>query len=223
MSVTACYNEGNASLKGQRMVIADQLTQKTIISAAEFAVIADEPQYDGVRIELVEGEIITMSKPKALHTLVCSLVHRELDRYAMEHGGIAVVGEGGIVTKENPDGRDTVRGLDIGLYRAGRFDEIDYDDFLRTPPDIAVEVMSPHNEAPDTDQKIVEYQAMGCPFVWIVIPQTRSVMVYEGKVARRHVEGDTITGGDLLPDFAVAVADLFPPQRPAPQKAADAP
>src|SRR4051794_13564335 len=46
------------------------------------------------------------------------------------------------------------------------------------PPDLAVEVVSPDDEATELDQKVDEYLTAGVPLVWLVWPESRTVVVY---------------------------------------------
>jgi Uma2 family endonuclease len=50
--------------------------------------------------------------------------------------------------------------------------------FLRTPPLIAVEILSREDRAGDISDKIDDYLAFGVPNVWVVDPQRRHVTVY---------------------------------------------
>lgn len=180
------------------------------ISAAQFADLADDPQYQEVRVELVNGEIITMPKPKQRHGITAGRFYRHLDKYAQEHGGIVDYGETGIVTRQRPDGRDTVRGLDVAYRKITPDDIADPDDFIREAPDVIVEVISPGNEILDMDHKIAEYQAMGTPLIWVVNPVLRTVMAYAGEDVRRYTVEDTLDAGDVLPGFAVPLREFFP-------------
>jgi Uma2 family endonuclease len=77
-------------------------------------------------------------------------------------------------------------------------------------PDLAVEVVSPSNRAVEVLGKVREYFQAGVLRVWLVYPTERLVYIYESPM-RNHVLGlnDTIDGGDPLPGFRLAVADLF--------------
>lgn len=178
------------------------------ISADRFAELADDPQYRDQRVELVNGEIITMPKPKRLHGFVSHRIVRYLDRYAEEHNGTLYINETGIVTVERQDGRDTVRGVDVAYYKE---DDDNFNQFMRKAPDVAVEVLSPGNEAIDIDDKVAEYLAMGVPLVWIVNPKLRTVTAYyPGNQLHRYGSDDILEAGDVLPGFAVPVKALFP-------------
>lgn len=189
------------------------MLNEQVISAAQFATLRDLPEYAGLSVELVDGEIVTMSRPKMLPVYIVGEVYARLRAYALEHDGFAMTGEAGIVTQERSDGRDTVRGLDVGYIRKERLPPDPYGDFLRVAPDLVVEVLSGGNEFEDIDRKILEYQAMGVPLVWVIVPETRSVLVYQGDLARRYSVQQTLDGADVLPDLSIAVRDLFPPER----------
>jgi Uma2 family endonuclease len=48
--------------------------------------------------------------------------------------------------------------------------------FLTTPPDLAIEIVSPDDEPADMLAKIGEYLAMGVPHIWVVDPHKRKVV-----------------------------------------------
>ena len=77
-------------------------------------------------------------------------------------------------------------------------------------PDLAVEVLSPSNTKAELARKRRHYFAAGVRLVWEVDPRARTVAVY---VAPEQVivlvETETLTGGEVLPDFAYPLADLF--------------
>jgi len=59
-------------------------------------------------------------------------------------------------------------------------------------------------------RKVREYIASGVRLVWVVDPETKTVMVYSGSMQGvEHDETDTLDGGDVLPGFTCKVADLF--------------
>ena len=84
-------------------------------------------------------------------------------------------------------------------------------------PDLAVEVTSPTDKLEELELKLADYRSAGIPLVWVIIPAVRTVRVFplNGPDHALRV-GDTLTGGDVLPGFAVAVADLFRPVVPRP-------
>jgi len=77
------------------------------------------------------------------------------------------------------------------------------------PPDLAVEVMSPSDDPDDLRIKVVNYLRAGTT-VWVVNPEKQHIEVYAPDQSPKRVgpEG-TLSGGDVLPGFGVAVKDIF--------------
>ena len=100
---------------------------------------------------------------------------------------------------------------DVSVIRQERLAKLDPDPGLMPiPPDLAVEVLSPTDFAYDVAAKIDEYLRNGFPLVWVVEPNTRTVVVHraDGSVAKLR-DNDEITGESALPDFRCKVADFF--------------
>jgi Uma2 family endonuclease len=52
--------------------------------------------------------------------------------------------------------------------------------------------------------------AAGCRTVWVVDPWTRMISVYHPDSAARVLhETDTLTGGEVVPGFAIPVKQVF--------------
>ena len=106
---------------------------------------------------------------------------------------------------------------DVSFVAAGRIQAPAPDGPLPFAPDLAVEVVSPTDNVEELESKLADYRSAEIPLVWVVIPAVRLVRVFPrgGPIVELRA-GDTLTGGDVLPGFAVAVADLFRPPAPRP-------
>jgi Uma2 family endonuclease len=113
-----------------------------------------------------------------------------------------------------PDAPTKVRRPDVSFIRFGRLpDEELPDGHCPIAPDLAVEVTSPRDTHYQVAEKIEEYLSAGVALVWIVNPNTRTVLVYRkdrDTVSFLH-EDDELSGEDVLPDFRCPVRDMFPP------------
>ena len=78
------------------------------------------------------------------------------------------------------------------------------------PPRLIVEVLSKDNTKAEIDKKLRELFASGCRLAYVIDPRART--------ARRHASPDdfttiaadgTLDGGDVLPGFAVTLADVL--------------
>jgi Uma2 family endonuclease len=82
--------------------------------------------------------------------------------------------------------------------------------FLRTAPDLAIEILSPEQSAGRFADKLQFYLGNGVRLVWVVDPASETVTVYAlGARSRLLRAGDTLDGGDVLPGFAADVAGIF--------------
>ena len=102
-----------------------------------------------------------------------------------------------------------MRGPDVAFWSITRQPALPAD-YFEIPPDIAVEVLSPDDRRKDVREKVKDYLTHGVRLVWLVDPETRTVTIYQGSLRGTELdESDTLTGGDVLPDFSCKVADLF--------------
>lgn len=53
-------------------------------------------------------------------------------------------------------------------------------DVLLSPPVLVVEILSPDDTYSDTQERALDYMAMGVPMVWIIDPKTRSGRMIDG-------------------------------------------
>jgi Uma2 family endonuclease len=190
------------------MVLEQQLQQ---ISADRFIALVDSPEYADRVAELVEGEIIEMSKPSGLHGQITMLVGAKIFNYVADNTlGIVTAAETGFILERNTDGRDTVRGLDVAYISRARAPIVLPDHLVDVAPDLAVEVISPSNEAADIRLKIRQLLDAGTALVWIVYPEMRIMDVHTREGATTLDVADKLSGGDVLPGFEIPVRDIFP-------------
>ena len=185
--------------------------ERQVISAEGFLEIVGSPEYGDRIVELVEGEIVEMPKPTGLHGQITFLLSLKIGNYVVDNRlGVVTASETGFVLERNPDGRDTVRGLDIAFIRGARVPAALPDQLLDMAPDLAVEVISPSNEAADIHHKTRQLLAAGTSLVWIVYPSTRTVEVHSQSGATTLEGDDNLSGGDVLPGLEIPVREIFP-------------
>lgn len=164
---------------------------------------------NGVRYELVEGQLRTMAPTGGPHGAITTNLLIALGRFVEDHGLGQLFSEStGFLLMRNPD---TVRCPDIGFVRADRLppDGIP-PGFIALAPDLAVEVISPSDTIYDIDEKVTEYLQAGARAVWVVNPSSRTATVYEpGSVPRILAEQDELDGGEVVPGFRYPIAKLF--------------
>jgi Uma2 family endonuclease len=168
--------------------------------------------------ELVDGQLVEKQmgmKSSRVATRLCYQLEAFLERQPAGW----VVGEG--TYQCFPDAPNRVRRPDVSFIRFGRLpDEELPDGHCPIAPDIAAEVVSPHDTHSEVSAKIEEYLAAGVALVWIINPDTRTVLVYreEGNTVAFLHENDELTGESVLPGFRCRVAEILPPAKAAEAK-----
>ncbi len=181
------------------------LKTKTTVTAEDFYNLPDH----GGHNELVKGEIVPMSPAGTQHGKIAMRIGAFMWRYVEEHDlGEVYAAETGFTIEEDPD---TVRAPDAAFVARDRIPpEGEPAGFWKIAPDLVVEVVSPFDQIGDVQAKITEYLRAGVRLVWLVEPQTRTVTVYKSlDDARILLREDTLDGGDVLPGFALPLANLF--------------
>jgi Uma2 family endonuclease len=80
----------------------------------------------------------------------------------------------------------------------------------RIAPDLVIEVISPNDTGEAIEEKINDYFAAGVPLIWVAYPESRVVQVHrKGGSGTRLTTADTLSGEDILPGFALPIAQLF--------------
>ena len=163
---------------------------------------------DGVRRELVDGELRTMAPAGYVHGRVAVRVAHLLMKFVeQERLGDVLGAETGFRLSRDPD---TVRAPDAAFVAAARIPEgAAARGFAEMAPDLVVEVVSPSDRATDVLDKAQAWLAAGVRIVWVLYPDQRLAIVYDGAaVAHRGVD-DVLDGGEVLPGLQLPVADLF--------------
>ncbi len=157
--------------------------------------------------ELSAGELITMPPPKAFRSMIASLLLEVLQSYLRKQGKARAFAEAGYVLSRGPL---TIRQPDVSVLSKARIESTDREGYFEGAPELAVEVVSPTDSAEDLQVKVDQYLQAGARQVWILYPKTKCIYVFRaGEQVAVLDASQTLEGGDLLPGFAVAVADLF--------------
>ncbi len=117
-----------------------------------------------------------------------------------------------------PDDPSMVRKPDVSYIRRERLREDEEPEgHCPIAPDLAVEVISPHELYYEVEEKIADYFSAGIPLVWVVNPATRSVRVHrrDGTISDL-AETDELTGENVIPGFRCRVSEIFRTPEPSP-------
>ncbi len=176
------------------------------ITAADVASLKEEKTF-----EVVSGEWVERPMAGELHGAIAANLILSLGSFIKTHKlGRIYPADTTFVLKGTPDNIQTMRLPDVSFVSVGRTKEADRAGYYYQAPDLAIEVVSPSERTVETQSKVNDYLRTGTREVWVVYPETQQVIVYhpDGTAAIYNVE-QTIPGGELLPGFSLAVADIF--------------
>jgi Uma2 family endonuclease len=171
------------------------------MSVAEFENLPD----DGNLHELDAGELIIMPPPRPKHGMVQAAVAEALRQAARKSNGGIVLTECGFRLA-----LDVVQAPDIALIRENKRAQITWDRYCEFGPDLAVEILSPDDNAARLQRKINLYLAAGSSVVWVLDTDSITVTIYKKSgVFRTLTADDVIDLPELLPGFSIPVRALF--------------
>ena len=166
---------------------------------------------DGVRRELVNGEIVEMPPPNFQHGYVAGKIYGALAESVREsRAGFVAVGDPGF-RLALPDDPERVRAPDVCFVSAERFPGGKVPTkFVSGAPDLAVEVLSPSESAAEIHQKVRDYLEGGAKLVWLFSAEAKTVAVFRADGSGRFLTAkDTLTGEPLLPGFSLDLGEFF--------------
>jgi len=160
------------------------------------------------RCELIRGELAMMSPAGFRHGHVAARLVAVLTNFVEPRRlGVVTGSETGFQIAHHPD---TVRAPDAAFVRADRIPAAFPTGFFQGAPDLAVEVLSPSDRASDINAKVGDWLEAGTRAVWVVDPQNRTVAVFDkGREVSLLGVFDTLSGGDVLPEFSLPVHQVF--------------
>ncbi|HWS70911.1 MAG TPA: Uma2 family endonuclease [Thermoanaerobaculia bacterium] len=162
---------------------------------------------DGMRHELVNGEVSTMSPAGEEHGGISQEIARQLGNHVRAQRLGKVYGaDVGFVLSRDPD---TVRAPDAAFVRADRV--VHMKEYFPGAPDLAIEVISPNDTYTEVDAKVREYLRAGSQMVVVINPRNQSATVHTANGGTHLSIDDTLDGGDVVPGWRLPLRDIFEP------------
>lgn len=179
-------------------------TETAHVTLAEYAAL-DEPGDEHVS-ELVGGVVVREPRPGRLHGRIQTRLAGELDGWARRVGA-EVTTESGYILSEEPA---TLRGPDVAVVLDPGGSGTEPGGWTRGPPDVAVEVLSPHDASTAIQQKTLDYLQAGARLVWVVDPVACTVTIYRPDGSAQLLREDDILDGEgVLRGFSLRLSELF--------------
>ena len=108
-------------------------------------------------------------------------------------------------------GPDTVREPDLAFISAARLPlDVRVRGYAEIAPDLVVEIVSPSDRPVAVHDKAQMWLRYGVRLVWVVNPETRTIITMPADGPDRTLyEDDTLDGGAVIPGFSCPVRDVF--------------
>jgi Uma2 family endonuclease len=171
------------------------------------------PEIEGIRYELIDGELYMSTQPAEPHQYTCMVLTTDLAMWSRQSGAGMVIPAPGLVFPND----DNVAPDLVWISFARRALALDASGHYRLAPEIVVEVLSPGgvNERRDREVKLDLYSRRNVQEYWIADWQNRTLEVYRHDGVALRLER-TLTNGDLLTSpilsgFSCQVETLWAP------------
>jgi Uma2 family endonuclease len=186
--------------------VGAMVVQKKLYTVDEFEEFIRRVENADRLFELIDGEIVE-KVPTELHSMVAGNFYASLREFVKPRGLGRVVFE---VRYRLPGDEHNARIPDVSFTSKGRLLPVVEEGAVPLIPDLCIEVQSPDDSPKQMRDKAAYYLANGARLVWLVYPKKRMVeALYPNGEFDIFTEDDTLSGGDVLPDFTLAVRDVF--------------
>ena len=164
---------------------------------------------DGFRYELVRGELRRTSPAGHSHGEYAMSIGVSLGAHVRANRlGKTYAAETGFLLESDPD---HVRAPDVAFVRGERADAArNTRGYFPGPPDLAVEVVSPHDRRAAVDEKIADWLAAGVLAVVVVNPPDRTVKIHRPPAGVVTLTADDVLEvDDVVPGWRMPVRGMF--------------
>lgn len=181
----------------------------------EFWAFVNLPENDSKRWELIDGLPIekgggdNMAPSSKMNSLIALLIASYITPYVMSRKLGYVTGADGMYRV----GKNILE-PDFGYISQARSGGL-VGNFYDNSPDLAVEIISKNEKEEHVFRKAHRYLSNGTKIVWVVYPDDKTVYVCvppdDGGMKVNIFDANmTLNGGDVLLNFTLPVADIFP-------------
>jgi Uma2 family endonuclease len=164
---------------------------------------------DGWRYELVAGELRMMSPAGGQHGRIAIQIAHLLMQHVEPLGlGVVYAAETGFVIARNPD---TVIAPDVAFVTKSRKETIENEaGYVPFAPDLAIEVLSPHDRFSQVETKAFRWLDAGTKLVLLIDPDTQTVHRYQSrKQIAVYQAGEVVDCAIAVTDWQLSVNEAF--------------
>lgn len=177
--------------------------KERLYTVAEFETLLAHPENRDRLLELINGEIVE-KMPTEEHGELQAIIVAALVAFVLPRK----LGRVGVEIRHKMPTDDANSRLPDVSFIAGNRPRVT-EGSVPQMPDLAVEIKSPDDSHKELRDKAHYYMQHGTRLVWIVNPAKRFVIVLTPDDEDVLMDGETLTGGDVLPGFEVPLRDIF--------------
>ncbi len=165
--------------------------------------------------EIIDGERKPLMPPVMIHVLTVQALLFALKQHCDAHDAGRVFSETPFVLQYDQNWVQGARVPDLMFIAAARWQQYvqSTPDWKSKPillvPDFVVEVVSKHDLYTELQNKVDHYLRDGVRMVWVIDPNRQHAAVYSGNQYTPLTADDTLTGGELLPNFTIPLQMIF--------------
>jgi len=160
--------------------------------------------------ELVRGDLMVMSPASPTQGRYAARLVGALISYLEEHEqGEVYTAEPGFQLRTEPE--QIVRAPDVAFLHRDKIPPPEQQTgFWPVAPDLVIEIISPSETSQMVQEKVQDYLKAGTRLIWLVYPNTKTVVEYRSFAQIRHLMlGNELEGGEVLPGFSYPLSRLF--------------
>ncbi len=155
--------------------------------------------------ELERGELVEMVRPGFEHGRIVINVGATLRNHVKPNRLGQVVTETGFYLERDPD---TVRGPDVAFFAQSRV-PADTSKFAESPPDLAIEVVSPNDRSDALEERVRRFLSAGVGECWVLYPRTRTMHRFRLDWSEVLSGGQIVQSVPCLPGFKCPLDEFF--------------
>lgn len=175
------------------------------MTARQFLQLGEDPP--GVRLELVDGEVIASPSPDPKHSFSDRRLSKILSNHVDDNDLGALFGDVDTIFGEHD-----VRRPDLIYFAKNRLHLIG-EKAMEGPPDLCVEIISPSSIAVDRKQKFKQYEKGKVAHYWIVDPTAETIEGYKLTGGKYRLSGkgknDDIVRLPPFPELNIPLGQLW--------------
>lgn len=145
-----------------------------LASRRDFTVEDIENLPDGVRAELIDGQIFYFAAPKIIHQRLSGKLYRKIGDYIEKNQGHCEAFYSPVTVRLEENNKNHLEPDIIVVCNPDKIKE----DGCHGAPDLVIEIVSKSTRRQDYGIKVLKYRTAGVREYWIVDPMKQTVMVY---------------------------------------------